>query len=196
MNLLGTPHDSPRLTKDQARTLLQEIAGIAFNLLFAGHETTSSAAINLFAAVLKDRELWLSICNGNQAPGPVVEEALRFDPPVQAWRRQAKEEVVLDGVVVPADSRLLLMFASANRDPAQFEEPDTFLPGRRNVMQHTTFGTGLHFCLGAPLARLEVRIMLEVVAQRFPGMSLVPDQHLDYVPNTSFRALRRLMVTW
>jgi len=125
-----------------------------------------------------------------------VEEGLRFDPPVQAWRRQAKEAVELDGVQVPAGARLLLMFAAANRDPAQFPEPDDFVPGRRNVMQHVAFGTGAHFCLGAPLARLEVEAMLESVARHLPGLTLVADQDYPYTPNTSFRALRKLMVAW
>ena len=181
---------------DDSRATLHEIGAIAFNLLFAGHETTSSAAANLFKAVLPRRDLWDAICHRSQPLGPVVEEGLRFDPPVQAWRRQAQEAVVLDGVSVPAGARLLLVFAAANRDPAQFAEPDEFLPGRRNAMQHVAFGTGAHFCLGAPLARLEVEAMLESVARHLPGLTLVPDQDFAYTPNTSFRALRQLMVAW
>jgi len=181
---------------DDGKATLHEIGAIAFNLLFAGHETTSSAAANLFKAVLPRRDLWDAICRGTQPLAPVVEEGLRFDPPVQAWRRQAKEAVELDGVQVPAGARLLLMFAAANRDPAQFPEPDDFVPGRRNVMQHVAFGTGAHFCLGAPLARLEVEAMLESVAHHLPGLKLVPDQDYPYTPNTSFRALRKLMVAW
>jgi len=181
---------------DDGKATLHEIGAIAFNLLFAGHETTSSAAANLFKAVLTRRDLWDAICRGTQPLAPVVEEGLRFDPPVQAWRRQAKEAVELDGVQVPAGARLLLMFAAANRDPAQFPEPDDFVPGRRNVMQHVAFGTGAHFCLGAPLARLEVEAMLESVARHLPGLTLVADQDYPYTPTTSFRALRKLMVAW
>jgi cytochrome P450 len=181
---------------DDGKATLHEIGAIAFNLLFAGHETTSSAAANLFKAVLPRRALWEAICAGTQALAPVVEEGLRFDPPVQAWRRQAKEPVELDGVQLPAGARILLVFAAANRDPAQFAEPDAFVPGRRNVMQHVAFGTGAHFCLGAPLARLEVEAMLASVARHLPGLQLVPGQAYPYTPNTSFRALRRLMVAW
>ncbi|MDB5860247.1 MAG: cytochrome [Ramlibacter sp.] len=181
---------------DDGKATLHEIGAIAFNLLFAGHETTSSAAANLFKAVLPRRELWNAICAGTQPLAPVVEEGLRFDPPVQAWRRQAKEAVTLDGVQLPAGARILMVFAAANRDPAQFPAPDDFLPGRRNVMQHVTFGTGAHFCLGAPLARLEVEAMLESVARHLPGLELVPGQDYPYTPNTSFRALRKLMVAW
>lgn len=181
---------------DDSKATLHEIGATAFNLLFAGHETTSSAAANLFKAVLPRRDLWQAICAGTQPLAPVMEEGLRFDPPVQAWRRQAKEAVTLDGIELPAGARILLVFAAANRDPAQFPAPDEFVPGRRNVMQHVTFGTGAHFCLGAPLARLEVEAMLECVARRLPGLTLVPGQHYPYTPNTSFRALRKLMVAW
>ncbi len=181
---------------DDSKATLHEICATAFNLLFAGHETTSSAAANLFKAVLPRRELWDAICRGTQALAPVVEEGLRFDPPVQSWRRQTKEAVELDRVQLPAGARLLLMFAAANRDPTQFPEPDEFVPGRRNVMRHVAFGAGAHFCLGAPLARLEVEAMLASVARRLPGLTLVPDQDYSYTPNTSFRALRKLMVSW
>lgn len=181
---------------DDGQATLHEIGAIAFNLLFAGHETTSSASANLFKAILPRRELWDAICRGEQAIAPVVEEGLRFDPPVQAWRRQAKEAVELDGVQIPAGGRLLLAFAAANRDPAQFPEPDAFVPGRRNALQHVAFGTGAHFCLGAPLARLEVEAMVESVARHLPNLALVPGQDFPYTPNTSFRALQRLLVQW
>lgn len=181
---------------DDSQATLHEIGAIAFNLLFAGHETTSSAAANLFKAVLPRRELWSAIVNGQQPIAPIVEESLRIDPPVQAWRRQAREDVVLDGITIPAGSRILLAFAGANHDAQQFPEPEAFTPGRRNALQHVAFGTGAHFCLGAPLARLELEVMVQRVAARMPTVALVPDQDWDYTPNTSFRALRRLMVTW
>lgn len=181
---------------DDAQATMHEIGATAFNLLFAGHETTSSAAANLFKAVLADRRLWQAICAGEQPLGPVVEESLRIDPPVQAWRRLATEDVVLDGVAIPAGSRLLLAFAAANHDPQQFPEPDSFTPGRRNVLQQVAFGAGTHFCLGAPLARMELEVLLRHVSTRMPNLALLPDQDFPYTPNTSFRAMRRLMVTW
>lgn len=181
---------------DDGKATLHEIGAHAFNLLFAGHETTSSASANMFKAVLSDRELWRGIAAGEQRMSSVVEEAIRIDPPVQAWRRLAKEEVTLDGVTLPAGSRVLMMFASANHDPGQFEQPDEFRPSRRNVMQHVSFGTGAHFCLGAPLARMEMEVMLQRTAARFPSLELVPDQAFSYLPNTAARVLRALMVTW
>lgn len=181
---------------DDAKMSLHEISGTAFNLLFAGHETTSSAAVNMFSAVLQRRELWQRICSGEQPAAAVVEEALRFDAPIQAWRRLAREEVVLDGITLPAGSRVLMVFSAANRDPSVFEHPDSFDPARKNLVQHLAFGQGLHFCMGAPLARLELGVMLEQVARRLPAMTVAPGQVAHYVPNTSFRARRELLVTW
>ncbi len=181
---------------DDEKMSLHEISGTAFNLLFAGHETTSSAAVNMFSNLLQRRELWDRICRGEQLLAPVVEEALRFDPPIQAWRRQTKVDVEIEGQVVPKGSRLLLLFAAANRDPSVFQAPDDFNPSRKNLPQHMAFGHGLHYCMGAPLARQELLAMLEEVSKRLPGMKLVPDQERTYLPNTSFRALQRLMVSW
>ncbi|QJW83777.1 cytochrome P450 [Ramlibacter terrae] len=181
---------------DDGKATLHEIGATCFNLLFAGHETTSSAAANMFKAVLSDRALWRGIVAGEQRAPAIVEESLRIDPPVQSWRRLVREEATLDGVTIPAGSRLLMMFASGNHDPEQFEDPEAFCPGRRNVMQHVTFGAGAHFCLGASLARMELEIMLEHVAARFPEMALVPEQQLSYIPNTAMRVLRSLSVTW
>lgn len=181
---------------DDSKATLHEIGATCFNLLFAGHETTSSAAANMFKAVLSDRELWRSITAGEQRIPAVVEEALRIDPPVQSWRRLAKEDVTLDGVTIPAGSRVLMMFASGNHDPQQFENPEDFCPSRRNVLQHVAFGAGAHFCLGAPLARMELEIMLQRAAVLFPTLDLVARQEFSYIPNTAARALRTLLVTW
>lgn len=181
---------------DDSRASLHEISGMAFNLLFAGHETTTGAATNLFLALLQRRELWDEICRGEQPLAAVVEEGLRFDAPIQAWRRLAREDVEVEGRTLPAGSRVLMVFGAGNRDPGRFENPEQFDPSRKNAAQHLAFGMGLHFCMGAPLAKLELEVMLGQVSKRFPGMRLVPGAERPYTPNTSFRALRRLMVTW
>ncbi|MEO8296229.1 MAG: cytochrome P450 [Burkholderiales bacterium] len=181
---------------DDANMSLREITGTVFNLLFAGHETTSASTIGMFNLLLRERDLWGRIGRGEQPIGPVVEECLRLAPPIFAWRRMAKEDVVLDGITLPAGSRLLLMLGAANRDPAVFPQPDTFDPTRRNALQHMAFGTGLHFCAGAPLARLQMSVMLEEMSRRLPGLRLVDDQELVYLPNSIARVLTRLLVTW
>ncbi|HMN81372.1 MAG TPA: cytochrome P450 [Burkholderiaceae bacterium] len=181
---------------DDATMSLHEISGTVFNLLFAGHETTTNAATNLFRHLLPDRTLWDRICRGEQPIAPVVEEGLRFDPPVHAWRRRAKVDVELDGIAIPAGGRLLLVFAAGNHDPEMFPDPERFDPDRKNAAQHMTFGFGAHYCMGAPLARQEVELMVAGVARRIPAIRLADGQRFDYVPNTAMHALRALHVTW
>jgi cytochrome P450 len=181
---------------DDAKASIRDIIAVTFNLLFAGHETTSSASANILSAILSRRELWQGLVDGSIDIPKLVEEGLRFDPPVQAWRRLATEDVVLDGVNIPAGSHLLLHFAAANRDPERFERPEVYNPVRENAGQHTSFGVGAHFCLGATLAKVEIETMIRQLAERLPDMRLAPDQTPVYLPNTSFRGLRRLLVEW
>jgi cytochrome P450 len=181
---------------DDARATIRDIIAVTFNLLFAGHETTSSAAANTLYAVLSRQPIWDRIVGGSIETGRVVEEGLRYDPPVQAWRRQAKEDVILDGVRIPEGSHILLVFAAANRDPERFAKPDEFDPDRADATQHVSFGMGAHFCLGAPLARMEIGTMIERLARRIPRLSIAPENVLSYLPNTSFRGLRRLQAAW
>ena len=144
--------------------------------------------------MLADRKLWQAICTGEQALGPVVEESLRIDPPVQAWRRQAKEDAVLEGVTIPAGGRILMAFAAANHDPQQFPEPDAFLPGRRNVLQQVAFGAGTHFCLGNQLARLELTTMTSRVLERLPDLRLVEGAELPLRPANFVSGLEAMPV--
>ena len=181
---------------DDDRATIREIIAVTFNLLFAGHETTSSASSNILSKVLSDRLLWQSIVDGSMDIGKVVDEGLRYDPPVQAWRRQALEDVELDGVQIPAGSHLLLHFAAANRDPASFEEPEAFDADRANAGQHVSFGAGAHFCLGAGLARYEIETMIGLLAKRLPSIAPISGEEPQYLPNTSFRGLRNLKVSW
>jgi cytochrome P450 len=181
---------------DDEKATIRDIIAVTFNLLFAGHETTSSAAANTLHAVLSRKPTWDRIVGGSLDIPRVVEEGLRYDPPVQAWRRQAKEDVTLDGVRIAKGSHILLVFAAANRDPARFVNPDAFDPDRPDATQHISFGMGAHFCLGAPLARLEIGTMIARLANRIPSLSIASDNVPSYLPNTSFRGLRRLQVVW
>ena len=181
---------------DDSVVTLHQIAVNTLNLLFAGHETTSSGATNMFKSVLRDRDLWHRLSTGDEPLEPVVDEALRFDSPVLAWRRRVNRATELDGVQVPEGARLLRVFGSGNRDSEQFSEPESFCPARKNLRSHLAFGMGIHYCLGAALAKLEMEIMLELVVKRFPTLELVPDQQADYTPNTSFRGLKNLLVRW
>jgi cytochrome P450 len=174
----------------------QEVTTIVYGLLFAGHETTTGLIGNAMRRLLAERSAWEEICRDPSLIPNAVEEVLRFDSSVIAWRRKTTQAVEIGGVPLPADANLLLLLGSANRDPAVFAEPDRFDIHRRNAKEHLSFGSGAHFCLGAPLARLEARVALEELSARLPSLRLVPGQTLRFQPNTSFRGPLSLLVEW
>jgi len=174
----------------------QEVTQIVYELLFAGHETTTGLIGNAVRRLLMERHAWEEIC-GNPALIPnAIEEVLRFDSSVIAWRRRTTQAVEIGGVSVPADANVLLLLGSANRDPAVFENPDHVDIHRRNAKEHLSLGYGAHYCLGAPLARLEALVVLEELSARLPSLRLVPGQTLRVQPNTTFRGPLSLLVEW
>ncbi len=174
----------------------EELTTIMIQMLFAGHETTTNLLGNSFRCLLADRPSWEAICNDPSLIPNSVEEVLRFDSSVIAWRRKAKQAVEIGGVEVPADAKLLLLLGSANRDPAVFSDPARFDIRRSNAREHLSFGYGLHNCLGAPLARLEARVVLEEVTRRLPGLRLAEDASFEFPASISMRGPRSLPVTW
>jgi cytochrome P450 len=123
----------------------------------------------------------------------MVEEVLRLDPPVINWQRRAKEEVRIGATVIPKDAEVLLLLGSANRDDATFDHPDELDLDRANSHSHLSFGAGEHLCLGAPLTRLEGRVVLEELLDRFPAPSL-PKQELPFRATLRFWNPERLLV--
>jgi hypothetical protein len=109
-------------------------------------------------------------------------------------RRNAKVDTVIGGVPIPAGARVMLCFASADHDPAQFEDAESFEVERPDAELHLAFGKGPHLCLGAPLGRLETRITLELLTTMTPKLALVPGQDIAYSPNALFRGLIALQV--
>ena len=174
----------------------QEVATIIFGLLLAGHETTTNLLGNTFYQLLTHRHAWQEICGDAARIPNAIEEVLRLDSSVITWRRQTTQAVEIGGIPVPAQAKLLLLLGSANRDPEIFPEPDRFDIRRANAKDHLAFGHGAHLCLGAPLARLEVRLVLEELSTRLPSLRLVPGQTLHYLPNVSFRGPRSLYAEW
>ena len=174
----------------------REVTQIVYELLFAGHETTTGLIGNALRRLLTERPSWAEICRDPALIPNAVEEVLRFDSSVIAWRRKTTEAVEIGGVPVPADANLLLLLGSANRDPAVFEDPDHFDIHRSNAKEHLSLGRGAHYCLGAPLARLEARVVLEELSARLPSLRLVPGQTLRFQPNTTFRGPLALLVEW
>lgn len=161
----------------------------------AAHETTTNATANAVVTLLSNRERWEAICQDPDSIPAVVEECLRHSGSVVAWRRRAITDVQVGGATIPEGANVLMVIASANHDDTVFEEPYAFDPDRANNDAHVAFGHGSHMCLGNHLARLEMRIFLEELSRRLPGMRL-KNQEFSYLPNTSFRGPEALLVEW
>jgi cytochrome P450 len=172
---------------------IDDIVNIVYAMALAGHDSTTNAMGSMLRHLLAHQDQWHAVVEDRSLIPNAVEEALRFDGPVSGHRRTVAVDTELGGVPLPAGSRLVLLFASADRDPQHFPEPDRLDVRRDNSVDHLSVGKGVHFCLGAPLARMEMRIALELLTEHAPGMHLVADQAFPYVPITMFRSLEHLL---
>ena len=174
-----------------------ELIGIASLLLLAGHETTSNMLSLGPLALLRHPEQLAAVRSDPAAVGPAVEELLRWLTVVHAAiPRITTTDVEVAGVVIPAGQLVFASLSSANRDPAAIADPDV-LDIRRGAMGHLAFGHGVHHCLGAPLARMEMRTALPALLQRFPGLALAEDfADVEYRSFHFIYGLRSLRVTW
>jgi cytochrome P450 len=180
--------------EDPQRLTLDEISSILFSLSFAGHETTTGLIGNTMRRLLEDPDRWQAVVAQPALIPAAVEEALRYDPSVPAWRRVTTRPATLAGVHLPEGARLFLWLAAAGRDPAVFADPGRFDLFRSDASQHLAFGKGLHYCLGANLGRLEARIAIAELARRYPRLAVTPGQQLSFHPNISFRGPQELKV--
>ena len=139
---------------------------------------------------------WEAVCRDPSLITNALEEVLRHDSPQTSWRRVALVDTRLGGIDIPAGTQIFLSLGAANHEAAEFPEPARFDIARENARKHISFGHGIHFCLGARLARLEAQIALEVLAERVPGLRLVADQTLRFSPNITFRGPAALYVDW
>jgi cytochrome P450 len=161
-------------------------------LLFAGHETTTNLIFNGVLALLQNREQVTCLRSDPSLIGPAIEELLRYDSPTQATFRSVAEDIHVQGQHLRRGDPVLLMLGAANRDPAEFREPDR-LDITRNPNRHLAFSHGPHFCLGAPLARLEGQVAIRRVFERFPQIRLTGAE-LTWRPNVFLRGLESLPV--
>jgi cytochrome P450 len=183
--------------EDEENLSFDEVVSICYSLSFAGHETTTNLILNGLRQLLGQPGLWDELREDPSLIENAVEETLRRDTSVIAWRRSSTRPVEISGVEVPEGARLMLLLASANRDEGVFEDPDAFDICRKNANKHIAFSHGIHFCLGAPLARLEARIAFELLTQRLPDLRLSPpDQRFEFDPNMSFRGPKKLWAEW
>lgn len=164
--------------------------------IVAAHETTAFSGANTMKLLLENRETWDLVCEDPDLIPNAIEESLRLSGGVAAWRRITTKPTTLGDIELPEGARILMISASANRDPEMFPDPDTIDLYRDNVAKHLTFGFGSHQCLGKNLARLELQVILQELSARLPHMRLVEDQDFGYVPNTSFRGPQHLKVEW
>lgn len=169
VSILVTAGDDDRLTR-------QELLSSLFQLIVAGHDTTTSLIGNGLVALLDHpAQLRLLVDDLRRLPG-AIDELMRFTAPVpHATFRMTNEPVTVDGVEIPAHQQVLVCLAAANRDPGRFRTPDV-LDVTRSDGAHLGFGHGIHFCLGAPLARLEARIAFEALLGRHPQLRLAGDR--------------------
>ncbi|ARZ66533.1 cytochrome P450 [Streptomyces albireticuli] len=174
-----------------------ELTSLAFLILFAGYENTVHLIANSVLALLDHPELMRQLRMDPDGMGAAFDEFNRWEAPAPlAIRRFPLEDIEIGGVTVPAGETVLLSVASANRDPRHFEDPERLDPNRERK-GHLGLGHGIHYCLGAPLARMETEIALAALLERFPGLTLdVPREELEWRPSMRARGLISLPVRW
>jgi cytochrome P450 len=172
---------------------LNEILNFCLLLLVAGNETTTNLITNGALALYTHEEQRQKLRRQPQLIQSAIEEVLRYDGPIQGVFRTTTRDVEVRGTTIAAQSKVLLLWASANRDPEVFPAPDRF-DIERTPNEHMAFGRGIHFCLGAPLARLEARIATQTILRRTKVTRPDPDGVRERVDNALFRGLKRFPV--
>jgi cytochrome P450 len=169
----------------------EELITMCTSLLIAGHETTTNMIGNGVLALLRNRDQLQRLVNDPALVELAVEELLRYDAPVQRNWRAAKEDIEIRGRRINKGQLVLQMLGAANRDPEQFIDPDRLDLGRQ-PNQHVSFGYGIHYCLGAPLARLEGRIAFSSLVRFLPSLQ---HETPEWLENMAFRSLKSFPVT-
>ena len=184
--LVAAEEHSNHLTTD-------EVVDNSIMLLFAGHETTVNLIGNGMYALLRHPDQLRKLQDDSGLIKTAVEELLRYDSPVQYTRRIVKEDIEYGGVVMRKSELVIPIIGAANRDPEQFSSPDR-LDITRTDNKHLSLGAGLHYCLGASLARLETELAILRLIARFPDLALA-DEKIEYKDSGGFRGLKLLMLT-
>ena len=179
---------------DGERLSRNEVVNFANILLLAGHITTTMLLGNTVLSLDTHPE-WDERARADRTLVPaVIEESLRYLTPFAAVARTTTREAEVGGVTVPADQMLMIWVAAANRDERVFAEPDTFDP-LRDPNPHLAFGRGIHFCIGAPLARLEGRVAMNILFDRYPALRTIPGEPPKFQINQNMTGVRELPLT-
>jgi len=159
---------------DGGRLSDDEIVSTVIVLLNAGHEASVNTLGNGMLAFARHPDQWRRVVDGTVPAQPAGEEMIRFDPPLQLFERWVlTDDFAVAGVPIPRGAKIALLFGSANRDPRVFDRADEFDVARDNALQHIGFGGGIHVCIGAPLARIELEASLEALRRSWPDFRLV-----------------------
>ena len=170
-----------------------ELLSNAVLLLAAGYETTTGVIAGSTLEFSRQNDSWQVLLEHPELIGNAVEESLRLVSPVQLTSRVAMQNLEFEGQKIPAGTNVNLIIGAANRDPKRFANPDRLDLNRTNSREQMAFASGPHYCLGAPLARLEIKVFLEAMIKSYPNFR-VPDQKLEYAGNTVLRSLDKLEV--
>jgi len=184
--LLAAEVDGERLSD-------KEVLGFMKLFLVAGNSTTSRLITNTVLTLLEHPDELARLRADPNLYGPAIEEVLRFRPPVNTWFRIAAKDVELGDQVIREKQQVVAFLGSANRDEAHFKDPDRFDIGR-SPNPHIAFSSGIHFCIGAPLARLEARVALQAILERLPGLELSSGEPLEPLEGLQSNGVARLPV--
>ena len=183
--------DDPDVTDKRALDM-PEMLSIVQQLLVAGNETTTKMLTEMMRLLGEHPDQWAMVQADPSRIPAIVEETLRLSTPTQGMGRVATRDVDIEGVRIPKGSRVVVVFCSANRDEAVFEDPDAFDPDRARLNEHLAFSKGTHFCIGANLSRLEGRVALEELTRRLHSFTLAPTNDFAYHPSFMLRGLVKL----
>lgn len=175
--------------EDAGRCSFGEVLGFCLLLLIAGNETTTNLLGNAMVALAAHPDQLAALTKDHSMIPAAIEEVLRYDSPVQGLTRNTTTEVELHGELLPAGAQVMLLWASANRDDREFQRPDDF-DIHRSAGRTVAFGHGLHYCLGAALARLEARVAFEEMFTRFPGWEV--DAPIEWIRSGPVRGPEQL----
>jgi cytochrome P450 len=177
----------------------RDIMGIVAQMVIAGHQTTQDTIGNALFELFGDRAQWEAVCQEPASIPNAVEEILRFRTPGQMVSRTARIDSNIAGHAIAAGTQITCLLGSANRDEAVFDDADRFHISRSNARQHLAFSSGVHFCLGASLSRMEVEIFLATFSRRFPNARLTGGASAgsapEWLPNTFLLGLKELHVS-
>ncbi len=166
------------------------------SLIGAGHGTTMAQLTSMMWQLLRQPERWQYVIDHPQHIPEVAEEIIRYDPAALGWYRFVTKDTTVHDKTLKKGDMIFMALGSGNRDEDKFDDPEAFCPVRPNRIKPLTFTQGIHFCPGADLARMELRITLEELSKRLPGLRLVPGQDIEYFPSLPTRGINRLELEW